>query len=91
MQEKKFLETQRMNLEGPVIQQIKNYSALEVDNNRLKDVEPIVGPTDKRKKKEIGIRINEPVKIVQIHDSMFPSDIELEKRRKEKDALAKKL
>ena len=80
-----------MNLEGPVIQQIKNYSALEVDNNKVKDVEPIVGSKDKGKQKEIGVKIKEPTNIVQIHDSMSPSDIELEKKRKEKDALAKKL
>ena len=80
-----------MNLEGPVIQQIRNYSALEVDNNKVKYVEPSMGARDKGKQKEVGIRFNEPAKIVQIHDSMSPSDIELEKRRKEKVALAKKL
>ena len=64
------------------MQQIRNYNSLGVDNNRVKDVEPIVGPKDKGKKKEIGVKINEPVKIVQIYDSMSLSDIELEKRRK---------
>ena len=85
------MEAQRVNLEGCVIQQVRNYRALEVDNNRVKDVEPTAGPKDKGKNKEIGIRINELVKVIQIHDSMSPSDIELEKKRQEKDAQVKKL
>lgn len=85
------METQRVNLEGPIIHQVRNYSTLEVDNNRVNDVEPTVGAKDKGEQKEIGVKINELIKIVQIYDSMSLSDIELEKRRKERDALAKKL
>ena len=80
-----------MNLEGLVIQHIKNYSALEVSNNKEKDVEHVVDAKDKGKQKEIGVKIKELEKIIQIHDSMSPFAIELEKKRKEKDALAKKL
>ena len=80
-----------MNLEGPIIQQIKNYSALEVDNNKVKDVERVVDTKEKGKQKDIGFKIKELAKIIQIHDFMSPFDIELEKRCKEKDSMDKKL
>ena len=70
-----------------MIQQIKNYKALETK----RDTGHVVDIQDKGKKKETGINIKELVKTIQIHDSMSLSDIELEKRRKERDALAKRL
>ena len=77
LQEKKLIKNQDTNQEGPVIQQIKTYKTLEAK----RDVEHAIDIQDKGKQKEVGIRINEPVKIVEIYDSMSPSDIELEKRR----------
>ena len=45
---------------------------------------------DKGKQKEVGIRINEPANVIQIQ-KFSPSNIELEKRRKEREAIAKRL
>lgn len=70
-----------------MVQQMKSYKAIEVK----KDAKHAIDVHDKGKQKEIGIKINEPTKFIQIHDSLSPSDIELEKMGKEKDALAKKL
>lgn len=72
-QEQKLLETQKMNLQGPVIQKIRNYPPLEVDNNQINLVKPVVGAMDKGKLKESGIKISEPVNIVQIYGQMFGS------------------
>ena len=87
LQEKKLIKNQDTNQEGPVIQQIKTYKTLEAK----RDVEHVVDVQDKGKQKEVGNRINEPVKTIQIYDSMSPSNIELEKRRKERDDSDKKL
>ncbi|MDF3686329.1 hypothetical protein [Enterobacter hormaechei] len=45
-----------------MIQQIKSYKTLDVKQ----DVEHVVGVQDKVKQKEVGIRINEPKKPIQI-------------------------
>ena len=76
-----------MNQGGPVIQNIKSYKALETK----RDVGHSVEFQDKGKQKEIGIRINEPTKVIQIYDSMSLTNIELGKKRKEKEDLARKL
>ena len=91
IQEQRLLENQAQNKEGPMVQQIRSYKALEIENNKAKDVEPIMGAKDKAKQKQIGVKIRELAKIFQIHDSMLPSNIELEKKRKEKETFAKKL
>ena len=58
-----------------MVQQIKSYKTLEVENNKVTDVEHVVGAKDKGKKKEVGIKIKEPTKVTQIHDKMPPSSI----------------
>ena len=87
LQEKKLIKNQDTNQEGSVIQQIKSYKALEAK----RDVGHVIDVQDKGKQKEVGIRINEPENAVQIYDSMSPSNIELEKKRKEREDFAKKL
>ena len=90
-QEKRLLESQAPKKEDLVVHKIRSYKTLEVENNRAKDVEYVVGAKDKGKQKEVGTKVNEPTKFIHVHDDISPFDIELERRRKETDALAKKL
>lgn len=69
-----------MDLEGPVIQQVKSYAAMEAENNTVRHMEPVVGAKDKGKEKAIGVTIREPTKVIQIQDTMTPSDVELERK-----------
>ena len=48
-------------------------------------------PSEKGKKKEIGIKIKESAKLVQIQNIISSSDVELEKKKKERETLAKRL
>ena len=50
----------------------------------------VANTRDKGKQKEVGIRISEPSNVIQIQD-LSPSAIKLEKRRKEREAIAKRL
>ena len=75
MKEKKLLDTDNINLEGPVVQQIKNYNAPEVNKNKSKDAEHVLDAKNKGKQKEVGTKINESVKIVQIQDYMSLSNL----------------
>ena len=73
-----------------MVQQIRSYKALEVENDKGKDMSNVASIRDKEKQKEVGIRISELSNVIQIQD-LSPSDIELEKRRKEREAIAKRL
>ena len=74
-----------------MVQRIGIYKTTEVENNRARDVEFAIGAKDNGKKHEVGIKINEPVKVIQIHNTMSPSNIKLEKRRKEREAIVDRL
>ena len=89
-QEQRLLGSQVQNREDPVVQQIKSYKTLEVENNKGKDVYNVASTKDKGKQKEVGTRISEPFHVIQIQN-LSPSDVELEKRRKEREAIAKRL
>ena len=85
-----MLGSQAQNREDLVVQQIRSYKALEVENNREKDVSNVATARDKGKQKEVGIRINELANVIQIQDvSSF--DIEFERRRKEREPISKRL
>ena len=73
-----------------MVQQIGSYKALEVENNKGNDMSNVVNVRDKGKQKEVAVRISEPSNVIQIHD-LSPFDIELERRRKGREAMAKRL
>jgi hypothetical protein len=75
----------------PVIRQVRNYEPIQAENAKERNVNPQVNVNDKGKEKMVGIRINEPPKVVQGQNVMSQSDIELEKKRKEREAIAKRL
>ena len=64
---------------------------MEVESNDVKNIGSTDVAKDKGKYKEIGIQIRGPTNVVQNQTIMSNSKIELEKRRKEKEALENKL
>lgn len=49
----------------PVIRQVKDYEPIAVENPKERNVNPQVNVHDKGKEKAVGIKINEPPRVVQ--------------------------
>ena len=74
-----------------MIEQVKSYRTIQVENTNDKDIGYVATAKDKGRQKEVGVKIKEPSKVIQIQETISFSNIEQEQKKKERDALAKRL
>lgn len=86
-----MLRNHTIEPKGSFIQQVKNYKTIPIESSEDKNVGSPATTKDKGKQKEIGAKIKEPTKAVQNQTTMSISNIELERKRKETEEVAKKL
>lgn len=90
-EEERLLQDQEFDEEGPVIRQVQSYAPLPENNEGNVVNRPMIIINDKGKQKMVGTQKNKPVIIPGPPPPRINKEIELERKRKEDEALAQEL